>query len=146
MRVDGWPEKLLALIDAHQHTPHAWGEHDCVMFAGKAVEVITGVDFVAQFRGTYSTEAEAEAILDREGGIEPWCVKHFGAPVAVGLARRGDLLIGPSPQGEDWLAVCVGQHGVVPGERYEAVGAKLVLMPSLVRFPLSRFRSAFRVD
>ena len=38
-RLEDWPERLAAYVDAHRDTPFRWGQNDCATFAAGAVEV-----------------------------------------------------------------------------------------------------------
>ncbi len=54
--------------------PHrfCWGGQggdDCLMFCASWIEFVTGEDPVADFRGTYSTEDEAHALVVSHGGM-----------------------------------------------------------------------------
>lgn len=145
MRLSDWPERLTFFVEARRHSPHAWGTNDCAMFASGAVEVMTGVDPFARWRGTYADKTEAMRLLALEGGFEGLCGRVFGEPVSVLQARRGDLLLGrlkPSDP-EEGLAVCLGNRAVAPGAfhvSHDATEAGLVFLP------LERFRLAYRVD
>jgi hypothetical protein len=57
MRVGDWERSLAAFIARCEGREHAYGQHDCLMFAGGAAEAITGIDPAASFRGSYSTHA-----------------------------------------------------------------------------------------
>jgi hypothetical protein len=134
-RLDDWPERLAALVEARRHLPFAWGTQDCVTLAADAVLACTGRDpHVA--RGAYAGEAEAEAILAGEGGLEGWVaatLAAFGAPeIPPALAQRGD-----------WALVVVGNEtlcGPVIGESVAVPGT------DRLRFvPLARIRRAWAV-
>ena len=40
-RLDDWPTRLNAFIDAARERPFAWGTWDCCTFAAAAVETVT---------------------------------------------------------------------------------------------------------
>lgn len=44
-----------------------WGEHDCFLFAAGAVQVVTGIDYMANLRG-YRDETTAEVLLRERFG------------------------------------------------------------------------------
>ncbi|WP_065091645.1 DUF6950 family protein [Rhizobium leucaenae] len=82
VRVMDWRERFVAEVDRLKHSPFAWGEHDCGPgLAGNLVLAITGVDCAAQWRGTYSTAAEA-----------------FAAMKAAGFQNLGDLVAAMLPE------------------------------------------------
>lgn len=96
LRVDNWPAKLNEAVEAHQAMPFAWGSSDCVCFASDCAKAITGVDFLAEFRG-YTTEDEALALIKREGGLEAGLDKALtclkAERCALPLLRRGDIVL-----------------------------------------------------
>jgi len=112
-----WPERLAALIEERRFAPFVWGVHDCAMFAADAVERQTGVDPLAQWRGTYNSEETGDAIL---GGVSLTMFMD-SALLAVGATRveasmsqRGDFVIldvGNMPT----CGVCLGGSVAAPG-------------------------------
>lgn len=118
-RSDDWPEQLAAFVEGRRKTPFAWGSQDCIAFAADAVALLTGVDILAEYRGAYATEEEAEAILEAEGGLDG-LLKRLGllfgmAECAPARAKRGDLVL-----------VHVGNQamaGVVTGNAVAVTGA-----------------------
>jgi len=96
-RLPDWPERLAELIEARRHVPFAWGSNDCCLFAADAVLACTGEDPAADWRGRYSTEAEALALMDSNLGL-------YGLARAIqrarqaprcppSLAQRGDIAL-----------------------------------------------------
>jgi len=95
----------------------AWGGvsgDDCTTFAGSWVLAHAGIDPAAGVRGTYSTAAEAKAIVDRFGGIaalgaamlEPHGFRRVQAPLDgdVGIVSA---VLGTDPEN------CA--DGLIPG-------------------------------
>jgi hypothetical protein len=63
-----WRRQLNAFVNSVRRRPHSWDGADCaVAFAGGAVLAITGADLVADWRGTFTTAAEAAAQLHERG-------------------------------------------------------------------------------
>ena len=52
-RLPGWQGALDRFLTAHRETRFQYGVWDCCLFACDAIEVMTGVDVAAQFRGRY---------------------------------------------------------------------------------------------
>lgn len=85
-----------------------WGKTDCLMILADWFIVKRGFDPVAGWRGTYSTERECLAILQREGGIVALVDK-----VCQGICERtdtpkaGDIAVVLAP----WKAgaICVNE-------------------------------------
>lgn len=110
-----WRLRLDALVHSRMAAPFVWGTNDCCMFAADAALAISGQDFAAGFRGSYSTEAQAQQVLQTVGGVEG-AAALGGQPIAPAFATVGD--VGLIAGG---LAVCVGQHWVAPARKGLAV-------------------------
>lgn len=84
-RLPGWEKRFEeAVARAFLRTPPGWGTNDCCLFASTCCEAVTGIDPARQLRGTYSTKAEAEAIIAAAGGIAALVEAQFklnGLPV-----------------------------------------------------------------
>jgi hypothetical protein len=92
-RYPDWPERLAAVLAQHQRTPFVWGEHDCCLFAASVVQALTGVDPAAGWRGTYSTEEQAQALIEEAGGLLALATSALGAPRNnPQLVQRGDVV------------------------------------------------------
>jgi 2-polyprenyl-6-methoxyphenol hydroxylase-like FAD-dependent oxidoreductase len=117
-RLQDWPERLAALLEARREAPFAWGENDCALFMADAVAAVTGEDPAAAFRG-YASEEEAEAILGADGleGVVARALAEFGCgDCPPGLAQRGDValaLLGNQPT----MVVVLGEVLAGPGPR-----------------------------
>ena len=85
------PDQTIALWRASKFV---WGETDCIMATCNYIRDATGTDPAKPWRGSYSTEAGALAILDAHGGVlglfthgmalagfERVLVEHPGMPV-----------------------------------------------------------------
>ena len=117
-RLEDWPERLAAYVDARRSALFVWGEHDCVLFAAGAIEAITGVDVAADARGGYSTGPQALRWLD-DRPLEAVVTRRLGQPVSGAFAQRGDVALVTSdyPGFDHALAVVLGPHLAVPGAR-----------------------------
>lgn len=124
-RLADWPERLAALVEARRLAPFAWGSQDCCLFAADAVQAATGADPAAFWRGTYASEAEAEALLGMKGLEDRVAavLAAFGArDCPAGFAQRGDVAL--------VLAGNQPTMGVVLGETVAAPGPEgLVFLP-----------------
>lgn len=113
-RLPDWQPRLAALVSQRMRMPVVWGVHDCCLFAADALQAVTGVDVAADLRGTYSTQAEADAVLLAHGGLVELCIARAGPVVPTALAQPGDVglaLLGKVRA----LAVCGGAHFLAPG-------------------------------
>ncbi len=101
-RLPNWDTKLLPeFVVQRRKMPFAWGANDCCILAADAVKAITGVDIAADFRGRYTDEAEAFALIKKLTGgstvadAAVYCAGKFGLteyefPL---LAKRGDVVV-----------------------------------------------------
>jgi hypothetical protein len=92
MRVAIWEEALSDYISSKRDEPFQYGVNDCCMFAAGAVEAMTGVDPMEEFKGTYSDLRGSIKVLKEigEGDLETTLDNKF-EEVAISYAQRGDL-------------------------------------------------------
>lgn len=96
-RHQDWPELLAEALAARAEFPFAWGTHDCCTLAADMVQVMTGVDPIAAWRGSYQDEAGAEALLNEAGGLAALAervAREAGlGQCHPGFAQRGDVAL-----------------------------------------------------
>lgn len=122
VRLDDWPSLMAAAFEVAARTPFAWGQHDCVLFAGNIVEAITSIDPFAAYRNRYTTPAGALRIIKRgcpSGTLREMVARELGPEVVPLAARRGDVaLIDCDPQAgfSEALGICDGDRviGLAP--------------------------------
>lgn len=131
-RIEDWPERLLAFIDARREMPFAWGDNDCCTFAADAVREMTGVDPMAELRGRYDSARSAARRVEEAGGIASWLDARLPALASPLLARRGDLVMFEAQDGP--------ALGVVVGAQAAAAGPEGVTW-----VPVAQWRRAWRV-
>jgi len=125
MRLDDWPTRLAAFVEARRERAFSWGESDCCLFVCDGVEAITGVDPAARWRGLYTSEKGARRLLRDNGGVAGLAELAFGSPIQTPLAGRGDVVLIDTPAGEA-LALCTGQVIAAQGEvglEFHPIGA-----------------------
>lgn len=105
MRPEGWESLLYHHILEARGKTFDWGTHDCVLWCADWIHKIRDVDLAAKWRGTYSTEEEAQAVLGSLGfsGTSE-LASHYLEEVPVSKARRGDIMLHPSGT----LGICDG--------------------------------------
>jgi hypothetical protein len=130
-RLRDWQSRLDRCIRERRLMPFAWGSNDCALFAAACVDAVVGQDLAADLRG-YSSEAEAQQIIEAHGGLEAIVTARLGEPVAPMLARVGDVGLVAVQTGE-CLAVCGGYHWHAPGPN------------RMMTLPLDAARVAWRV-
>lgn len=109
MRLDGWEDRLVELIDWARSREYELGEHDCFRFACKVIEALTGIDRWPEFAG-YKTRREAMLKLAQYGSsFEAAGDWFFGSPrVEWKWARRGDIIAFATVDGGKHLGICLG--------------------------------------
>lgn len=130
VRVEGWELRLSDYILKSKDIDFKWGKNDCTIFAAKALEVITGIDYYSQYL-VYSTKDEAQKIIDKNGGFESLISKHLGNPHNKFMnAKRGDLALVKCPD------ICLGF--------IDDSGSKVLVLSEkgYVRIPLNK---AFKI-
>lgn len=126
-------QRLLAVVTHRMAQPFAWGAADCCAWAFDAVAAVTGVDPIADVRGTYRTAWQARRVLRRLGGLRAVLEARLPGRVPPGgVLLHGD--VGLLPRGAEpdaalpmgalavwWRGMWVAQGAdglvVVPGER-----------------------------
>lgn len=116
MRQVNWLESLLSFVESRRGSPHVWGKNDCCLFAADAILAMTGIDHAADFRGTYSTEAQANEIIGRYGSLDAFLTHFLGEPAGPVCARRGDVVTFLAPNGLECVGVCLGTSIACPGD------------------------------
>lgn len=135
-RLKNWPSLLVNRMEELRSEPFAWGKNDCCLLAASLIESITGSDPMRNYRGTYSTHEEGEALLANLGGIESAAdtiAEGEGWPeIEIPMMGRGDLALIRHAAGES-LGICVG--GLIVSAAPEG----------LAFFPRKTVRKAWRV-
>lgn len=115
-RLADWETRLAAYLEPLRLRHFQWGRHDCCTFAAGAVEAMTGVDPIPEFRGRYTTAIGSARALKRFGAgtLEATMDSKF-ATVAASLAQRGDVVMTAG-----LLGICLGTFAMAvktEGER-----------------------------
>jgi hypothetical protein len=124
------------------HKPFEWGINDCCLFPANAIQAISGVDLADDFRGKYSDETSAFALIKSLTGgstvadAAAYCAhKHELAGYQHPLmAKRGDLVV--IKNGDALICGLVhlnGRHVIT------------VSTNGLVRLPISNVVRAWRI-
>ncbi len=91
MRLSDWEARLNEYIASKRGEAFAWGENDCCTFSAGAVEALTGVDPMPEYRGKYDTALGSARALGGKKLEEVLDEKFPGVP--IGFAQRGDLVL-----------------------------------------------------
>lgn len=111
-RLPDWEPRLAAYLASVRTRPHVYGENDCLLHVGRAVEAVTGADHYSAHVGKYDAERSALKYLRSLGARTPatYLAKLFPEkPVA--RAMRGDILI----DDEGIPGICIGGDAVMVG-------------------------------
>lgn len=134
-RYSFWRTALADYVHRVAHLSFQWGEHDCALFAAGAVEVMTGEDIAAPYRGRYKTMAGGLRAMRKTGHDDH--VAYFASlfeEIHPSHATVGDIAVIAIDEGE--------ALGVVQGERIYAIGPGETRIGTV---PLGRASRAFRV-
>jgi hypothetical protein len=96
MRIDGWPDRLMQVVEQHRAQPFVWGRTDCAMLFRHCVQVITGRDPLADLPPWYSAVSAARALhrvghataVDLVRSRLPSAVTWGSATIAITCPRR----------------------------------------------------------
>jgi hypothetical protein len=90
-RVSDWEARLSEYIASKRNVTFEWGVDDCCTFSAGAVEALTDVDPMPEYRGQYDTALGSARAL---GGkkLEEVLDEKF-PEVPIGFAQRGDLVL-----------------------------------------------------
>lgn len=128
--------------------PFEWGVNDCCLFPADAIRAFTGYDLAADFRGKYTDESSAFALIKALTGgstaedAAEWCASRAGlkewadkdGKPTPKFAQRGDLVV--IANGETLIAGVVHQNG----RHAISVGSS-----GLLRLPLRSVKRAWKV-
>lgn len=104
--------KLIDFLHRSAERPFAYGRNDCSLLLAGWWKCIHGVDPARELRGTYSTDAEKDALLEREGGLLALVERlaaGVGAPVTE-TPSLGDFGV-IEHHGKPFGAICAGTAG-----------------------------------
>ena len=89
---------------------HVWGQTDCLLSIGDYLAAAGHKDVPAQFRGTYDSEAGAQAVIDANGGCD-------GLIDMTGASRTDDPQRGDVALVQGVGALCTGDGFAMRLER-----------------------------
>jgi len=131
-RVD-WVSRLWDTMNVWHSANFDYGHHDCCLFAARCIDAITGTDREKELLTQYHDERTAMRFIAKSGGIVPAISERLGEPVDGYCARRGDVCLVPTENG-DGVGVCVGTTVAVAAET------------GLEFYPLSTTIKHWRID
>lgn len=96
MKTEGWESRLADYFDKMHDKPFKRGVHDCALFAGNCIDIMTGRDTTSEFRQPYKTRKEAFQMLKEMGYDDLAAIanKKLGDPLpSPAYAQRGDCVL-----------------------------------------------------
>ena len=111
-RLPDWMSRLDAFVRTVWDAPFEWGQNDCCTVAAGVVQACTGVDAMADLRGSYEGELGAARPIKRLGGLDHALTTRLGPVVPVAMAQAGDIGLGDDGR----LVFCGGAHWKGPGD------------------------------
>lgn len=85
MRFEAWERRLHSRIELYGRMPFVWGKFDCCLFVADCVWALTQKNPSLPWRGAYSDEAGAQAIINAAGGVAALAEK---ALAGIGVTER----------------------------------------------------------
>lgn len=131
MKKQNWKKELIKYIEQCHRKEFSYGLIDCCTFTADAVKAMTGIDYMEEFRGKYTTKNEALSALKNigSGTLLKTMKDKLGAFVKRG--KFGDVAY---MQGRDGptLGICLGAESIFIGE--DTGGSLVKVSSSELRF------------
>lgn len=100
MRLPNWQAALDSFLREHERERFRYGSWDCCLFVANAIQVMTGQDFAAEFRGHYASRVDAYRELEKRTGkasvraVAEQAAERFRLrEITAGYAQRGDMVL-----------------------------------------------------
>lgn len=94
MRCENWDAILADYLEASKDIEFQWGVNDCALWASSFVDLITGSNHAASWRGQYSNEFEATELMTALGLPTPEAIADsILESIPVKRSMRGDLVL-----------------------------------------------------
>lgn len=117
-RLAGWEPSLISYLRSIVNEPFQWGKHDCFIFSGTCIKLITGDAYIDDAIGKYDS-FESSQEFSRSHGFKNhihFVARRFKPRPSLLQAMRGDLVIMPGLQNEPALGICQGSRVYSVGE------------------------------
>lgn len=112
MKLPGWEGRLIKYLSVCAKAPFRPGRLDCGLFAGGAIEAMTGVDPSTELRGEYSTIEAAMDKLNAMGFVDhvDFAASKFETHLSPLNACRGDMAVVHDMNGFPALGIVQGEN------------------------------------
>lgn len=114
MRLTDWQLRFSdATREAHDKR-FKWGEHDCCLWVANCVLAITGIDYAESWRGKYSDESGAYALIKKGESLTKMVTSVLKTEaINPNYANVGDVVLIVTG-GKEALAICNGASVLIP--------------------------------
>lgn len=145
-RREDWEQRVNEYVAGIRKREHSWGGKngglDCALAWAGAIEAMTDVDLMKEFRGKYSTEEEAMTLIEKAGYRDLASLLDDRLPrVTRSMAQRGDLVMVKGGA----LALAWGEVALAIGEARAVPGGPLLYPAGVIRIPREDWRKAWHV-
>lgn len=90
--------RLSDYLKEKKNQPFVWGQNDCVYFAAKYIEIVTGNNFYSLYPN-YETKEQANEIIKKNGSLESMVTRALGEGFTNHLkACRGNIALLKVPE------------------------------------------------
>lgn len=128
MRIEGWEQKLDAIIESKRNQPFDWADNNCMGFVAEAQKTITGeTSFPEVLENIGSKRNALKLILENGPSLTDWVDKHL-EQIPITMAQRGDIVDVETCEGPA-MGLCIGPKAVFIGKN----GIEYVPLTSLIR-------------
>lgn len=95
MRHESWKIRLSLLVEDYRHIPFEWGVNDCITFAARAVDAVTGLGVYEIVRAKYhwNDVRSAAKLIANHGGLSNLISEVLGVPNPPFSAKHGDIVL-----------------------------------------------------
>lgn len=119
-RLEDWPGRLAAAVDAARGKVFDWKTHNCATFAADCVEAVTGHRYHEDFAVLHQTAASARVHSASAEKLRNMVCICLHTPITLPtLAQRGDVVLielatahGDMPSFHAAIGVCLGRQAV----------------------------------
>lgn len=105
MKKENFEHEMNEFIEANKDRQFKYGEWDCCIFTASIVKIISGKDYIKEFK--YKTKKKAYDLIQKAGGLVQILDERFERLDNMNLAQRGDLCYK-----DDAIGICIGSKAI----------------------------------
>lgn len=92
-KVFDWQARFWSALREAQGKPFKWGENDCVLYATRILDAITGEHFYDAIRERFPCHSALDAMRMLPNGLQPLIEEYLGPAVHPSRCTMGDLVL-----------------------------------------------------